>query len=106
MIQLTPAKRLPQGMTLSEYEELSEEERDEVSLEGDTDVLPVVPQNILRVLPYEGDNHPKGKSRVEYVTGCNDVVEESPKRVMEIANRPRRRLEHLIKQLQGALRGI
>lgn len=106
MIQLTPAKRLPQGMTVTEYEDLSDEERDEVSLEGDTDILPVVPQNILRVLPYEGDKHPEGQSRVEYVTGSNDVVEESPGRVMQIANQRRNRLEHLIQQLQGVLRGI
>jgi hypothetical protein len=104
MIQLTPANKL-KGCTEEEYEELPETEKAEV-LKDRGDVLPVSSQNIVRVLPYEGERHPKGQSRVEYVTGSNDVVEESPERVLKIANRSQRRLEHLIKQMQGALRGI
>jgi len=104
MIQLTPANKL-KGCSEEEYEALSEEEQ-EKALKDRGDVLPVTPQNIVRVLPYEGTRHPEGQSRVEYVTGSNDVVEESPERIQKIANRSRRRLEHMIKQLQGALRGI
>jgi hypothetical protein len=104
MIHLTPANKL-KGYSEEEYEALSEEEQ-ESALKDRGDVLPVTPQNIVRVLPYEGARHPEGQSRVEYVTGSNDVVEESPERVQKIANRSRRRLEHMIQQLQGALRGI
>lgn len=104
MIRLTPANKL-KGCSEEEYEELPEAKKEEV-LKDRGDVLPVSSQNIVRVRPYEGDRHPKGESRVEYVTGSNDVVEESPERVLKIANRSQRRLEHLIKQMQGALRGI
>jgi len=98
MISLTPADKL-KGCREEEYEDLSKERKKEVC-KNRGDVLPVMPQNILRVLQYEGTMHPEAGAQVEYVNRRRDVVEESREEVLEIVNRSRRRLEHRLKGIQ------
>lgn len=104
MLSLTPADKV-KGYSPEKYKNLPDDEK-EGAIRRRGDVLPVTLENVVRVLPYEGERHLDGKAVVKYVTGEEDVVEESPERVLEIANQRRRRLDHHLEQIQGALQRI
>lgn len=114
MFTLTRAKELPRHISREEYEELPEEEKEEVlhALEGGTDLV-VNPENVVRILPHgagpskaqdgEAPVFPNAQARVEYVTGEQEIVTETPSDVKRLANRPMYQFRRQVENLRATL---